>query len=67
LPELFLEKFVFAAPDEAVRAAERLTRRRAPIPAPTEFVSNSKVYFDKIAVTFLLRGHRGDHKEGGNT
>jgi hypothetical protein len=31
VPELPLEEFVFSAPDEAVRAAERPARRRAPI------------------------------------
>jgi hypothetical protein len=42
VPELSLEEFVFSAPDEAVRAAERPARRRAPIPGPTEFMISLK-------------------------
>jgi hypothetical protein len=70
VPELSLEEFVFSAPDQAVRAAERSVRRRAPIPGPTEFEMSLKAYVEKGAATCSLYGHRevqGDREEGENT
>jgi hypothetical protein len=65
-----LERFIFSGPDEAVRAAERPARRRAPIPEPTEFAISLKAYVDKAAVTCLLCGQKEvqrDREEGENT
>jgi hypothetical protein len=52
-----MEEFSFAAPNEAVRAAERPAHRRAPIPGSTEFVIRLKACIDKIAATRPLCGH----------
>jgi hypothetical protein len=65
-----LEQFIFSAPGEAVRAAERLARRKTPIPGPTEFAISLKAYVDKIAATCPLGGHKEvqrDGEEGENT
>jgi hypothetical protein len=70
VPELSLEEFVFLAPDEAVKAAERPACRRVPIPGPTEFAISLKADVDKVAATCPLCGHRDiqrDRKEGENT
>jgi hypothetical protein len=64
-----LEEFVFAVPDEAVRAAERPAGRKAPIPGSTGFAISLKAYVDKIGATCPLCGHREvqeDHAEGEN-
>jgi hypothetical protein len=58
VPELYLEQFVFSAPNEVVRAAERSTRLRASIPGPTEFAIRLKAYIGKTAATCCPRGHR---------
>jgi hypothetical protein len=66
----FLEPFIFSVPGEAVWAAERPAGRKAPIPGPTEFAISLKAYFDKVAETCLLGGHKevqGDGEEGENT
>jgi hypothetical protein len=67
--ELSLEKFVFSAPDEPVRAAERPARRRTLIPGSTKFAISLKAHLDKVASTCPLCRHRnvqGDREEGEN-
>jgi hypothetical protein len=53
-----LEEYIFCAHDEAMRAAERPARRRAPIPGPNEFAINLKAYADKAPAIYFLWGHR---------
>jgi hypothetical protein len=70
VPELSLEEFVFSALDEAVRAAERPTRQRTPIPGPTEFRICLKAYVGTVVTTcpfYVYREVQGDREEGKNS
>jgi hypothetical protein len=63
LPEIGFEDYVFGAPPEVPLPAGRARYPRAPIPRPTEFAVNLKVYVDKVAGTCPLCGHTEIEKE----